>query len=284
MASHSRNTSTHDQPLYTELLRGFTIRLIELEEGEPDSEISIRLLIAELDFAPQFEALSYVWGNPDPTKRTPITCNGRQLNVTRNLHAALRRIRYTDRPRILWVDAICINQRNNKECSYHVSFMNKIYEKAKRVIVFMGQDTDGRGEEVKNLVKEHLDRMSGEPGYKSVNEMPILSPDDPTFADTRWKALATLMDVDWFSRAWVLQEVGVAKLPWVIYGKSEFNYRHLMQLSRWVVRCAQTLQGKASINFRAIHTEWEEWKRDWRETSDSPEHDLYDISCTMYCR
>jgi hypothetical protein len=220
MASHSRNPSTHDQPLYTELLRGFTVRLIELEEGEPESEISIRLLIAELDYAPQFEAISYVWG--DHNNRVPISCNGRELNVTVNLHAALRRIRYTDRPRILWVDAICINQRNNKECSHHVSFMNKIYEKAKRVIVFMGPDIDGRAGDVKELVKGHVDRMSG---YKSVNEMPILLPDDPTFADNRWKALATLMDVSWFSRAWVLQEVGVAKLPWVIYGNAEFEYR-----------------------------------------------------------
>src|SRR6201986_381242 len=137
-----RSTSAADQPLYTELLTGFTIRLIELEEGEPEEEISIRLLIAELDFAPQFEALSYVWG--DPTVRTPIRCNGRPLNITLNLHAALLRARYIDRPRILWVDAICINQRNNKECSYHVSFMNKIYEKAKKVLVYMGNVPDGR--------------------------------------------------------------------------------------------------------------------------------------------
>jgi hypothetical protein len=60
MSSHIRNTSRAEQPLYAELLQGFTIRLVELEEGEPEDEISIRLLIAELDYAPQFEALSYV--------------------------------------------------------------------------------------------------------------------------------------------------------------------------------------------------------------------------------
>src|SRR5437016_725887 len=151
-SSHTRNTSRVDQPLYVELLQGFTVRLIELEEGEPDSEISIRLLIAELDFAPQFEALSYVWG--DPNDRLPITCNGRTIFITVNLHKALRRTRCTDRPRILWVDAICINQRNNKECSYHVSFMNKIYDKAKRVLVFMGDDQDGRAADVQQLLKE----------------------------------------------------------------------------------------------------------------------------------
>src|ERR1700761_2294258 len=215
--SRARSTSTADQPLYTELLKGFTVRLIELEEGEPEDEISIRLLIAELDYAPQFEAVSYVWG--DPNVRTPITCNGRPLNITLNLHAALLRARYNDRPRILWVDAICINQRNNKECSYHVSFMNKIYEKAKKVLVFMGDDPDGRAADVQSLLKEHVDRMKG---YKTVKEMPVLAPNDPLFSDNRWLALATLMDCEWFKRAWVLQEVGVAKLPLVLYGKVEF--------------------------------------------------------------
>jgi hypothetical protein len=47
-----------------------------------------------------------------------------------------------------------------------------------------------------------------------------------------------------------------------------------MQLARWVVRCAQTLQPKADINFLAIHTDWEQWTPNWRDTSDSPEHDL----------
>jgi hypothetical protein len=270
--SRARSTSTADQPLYTELLRGFTIRLIELEEGEPEEEISIRLLIAELDFAPQFEALSYVWG--DPTVRTPISCNGRPLNITLNLHAALLRARYIDRPRILWVDAICINQRNNKECSHHVSFMNKIYEKAKKVIVYMGDDPDGRAADVQSLLKEHVDRMKG---YKTVKEMPVLAPNDPLFSDNRWPALATLMDCEWFKRAWVLQEVGVAKLPLVLYGKVEFKYRDLMNLARWIIRCAQSLQSKASINLFTIHTDWELWTPNWRETSDFPEYELLDF-------
>jgi Heterokaryon incompatibility protein (HET) len=272
MSTHIRNTSRADQPLYVELLQGFTVRLIELEEGEPDSEISIRLLIAELDFAPQFEALSYVWG--DSNDRLPITCNGRTISITSNLHKALRRTRYIDRPRILWVDAICINQRNNKECSYHVSFMNKIYNKAKRVLVYMGDDQDGRAADVQQLLKEHVDRIKP---YPSIKNMPMVLPGDPIFQDNRWKAVATLMKNEWFTRAWVLQEVGVAKLPIVLYGQTEFKYRDLTNLTRWITICAQSLQSRADIFLVAIHTNWEDWSPNWRETSSYPEFELLDF-------
>jgi hypothetical protein len=284
MAAHLRNISRSDQPLYTELLQGFTIRLVELEEGEPDEAISIRLLIAELDYAPQFEALSYVWG--DPTNRVPITCNGRPLDITVNLFSALKRARYDDRPRILWIDAICINQRNNTECSYHVSFMNKIYEKAKKVLVFMGIDEDGRAEDAKQLVKEHVERMKE---YESTRVMPVLGSSDPILLDDRWKSLATLFSSSWFERAWVLQEVGVAKLPIVLYGKVDFKYRDLMNLARWITRCAQSLQAKANIKIFTVHTDWELWDSNWREISEFPEYELIDflnhtkfLSCRRY--
>src|SRR5689334_12476980 len=78
------------QPLYLPLIDGHIIRLIELEPGEPGDQVHLRLLIAELEYAPEYEALSYVWGDTQNT--TQIICNGRPLEVTRNLHTALVRL------------------------------------------------------------------------------------------------------------------------------------------------------------------------------------------------
>ena len=64
--------------------------------------------------------------------------------------------------------------------------------------------------------------------------MPVLTPDDPPLDDQRWKSLAVLMKRPWFTRAWVLQEVGVAKYPQVFYGDAEFSYRDLMKLIKWM--------------------------------------------------
>lgn len=93
------------QPLYFPLLKEKVIRLIEVEPGAWNDSVSIRLFVAELQHAPEYDALSYVWG--DPKERVDIKCNGRALSVTVNLNAALKRIRLTYRPRIVWADAVC---------------------------------------------------------------------------------------------------------------------------------------------------------------------------------
>jgi hypothetical protein len=64
-------------------------------------------------WTPEFEALSYVWGDPLITRQ--IKLNSQPFRVTENLEAALRRLRHDDRARIMWIDAICINQRNPRE-------------------------------------------------------------------------------------------------------------------------------------------------------------------------
>jgi hypothetical protein len=79
------------QPLYLPLIDGHIIRLIELQPGERDDQVQLRLLVVELEFAPDYEAISYVWGKPNDTTR--IQCNGRDFHVTVNLHAALVRLR-----------------------------------------------------------------------------------------------------------------------------------------------------------------------------------------------
>jgi hypothetical protein len=60
-----------------------------------------------------YEALSYVWGNPCETLLIYVDKN--QFLVTVNLHAALSRLRDHSFERIIWVDAICINQKNPEE-------------------------------------------------------------------------------------------------------------------------------------------------------------------------
>lgn len=95
-------------PMYMQLINGHTIRLIELEPGAPHKRMSIRISIHELEHAPEFEAISYVWG--DPKDRANIVCNGKMLSITKSLANAFQRVRYIDQPRLLWADAICINQ------------------------------------------------------------------------------------------------------------------------------------------------------------------------------
>jgi hypothetical protein len=62
-----------------------------------------------------------------------ITLNGYHKPVTDNLSAALKRLRSHDADRILWIDAICIDQDNKKEQGHQVAKMKRIYENAQEL-------------------------------------------------------------------------------------------------------------------------------------------------------
>ncbi|KAK5079469.1 hypothetical protein LTR70_009424 [Exophiala xenobiotica] len=250
-------------PMYLELVKAHIIRLVELRPAESGDKIDIRLHIHELEHAPSYEAISYVWGVSPGL--VPITCNGKPFSITATLDAAFRRIRLSDRSRIVWADAVCINQRNTKEKNHHVAFMNLVYRHAEKVLVCMGAAPDDDARNIRTLINKHQARTWN---YKSVKQMPILASDDPLLEDPRWISLTTLFENKWFTRAWVMQEVGVAVDPVVLYGNNEFRYRELMKLARWIIRCASQLQRKFGIPLLTVHTDWVDWSKDWKANVD----------------
>lgn len=87
-----------------------------------------------------YEALSYVWGSPDRSRS--IIIGGYMLHVTESLYAALLHLRGRQLDRILWVDAISINQDNDSEKSKQIPLMRMIYAQARRVVVWLGEAHD----------------------------------------------------------------------------------------------------------------------------------------------
>lgn len=86
------------------------IRLLKLLPSTFSSEV--RLLLDRATFikscVPDFEALSYAWGSAENPVNISIQQSGwKTLPVTQNLAEALPYLRYQDRPRVLWIDAIC---------------------------------------------------------------------------------------------------------------------------------------------------------------------------------
>jgi len=56
--------------------------------------------------APQWEALSWLWGAYGDFRT--ILVNGQMFEVTRNLFIALSHLRQRRRERLLWIDALCM--------------------------------------------------------------------------------------------------------------------------------------------------------------------------------
>jgi Heterokaryon incompatibility protein (HET) len=121
------------------------IRLLVLLPSRDKPEILrcelVEYTIRETDKANHpYEALSYVWGSMD--KPQSIIIDDQKLEVTQNLYAALLRLRDREIPRIVWADAVCINQADEKEKGRQIQLMAAIYAKASRVLVWLGEAQD----------------------------------------------------------------------------------------------------------------------------------------------
>lgn len=100
--------------------------------------IVLHLSEIPIDDAPPYKVLSYVWGGQILDRA--VLCNGMRMLITQNAEEAIRRLRRQVGSRLLWIDAICIDQKNNDEKSLQVSFMGDIYRCAEEVTVWLGQD------------------------------------------------------------------------------------------------------------------------------------------------
>jgi hypothetical protein len=101
-----------------------------------------------------YAALSYVWG--DPTQTHQMIVNGKKTRVGQNLGTALRALSrdpvFQDGLK-LWVDAICINQRDYQERGHQIGKMRGIYGNAQAVIAWLGEE-DGDSDKAIDLVQK----------------------------------------------------------------------------------------------------------------------------------
>ncbi|KAF2093026.1 HET-domain-containing protein [Rhizodiscina lignyota] len=203
-------------------------RLVRLFKGD-GSDITCELVHAELgprNSVIPYEALSYTWGGMEKT--ATVTVDGKKLPVTLNLYVALQRLQQKDTERILWIDAICIDQKNLEERGHQVKHMADIFRQAETVIYWLGvgtYETKVAMESIKMLHSESLKYACK----------------DWTLDDERWKCLWSRIQMElhrkhsnllsrqregmrlplespWFERVWILQEVANSQAALVCCG------------------------------------------------------------------
>jgi hypothetical protein len=114
-----------------------------LHPGDFASPIQISLAEVRSQEEHDYEALSYTWATEDGDckRSSQIRCDGTRIWVTKNCELALRYLRKENSNRVLWVDAICINQKDNKERGHQVGMMRNVYSKAAEVLVWLGESS-----------------------------------------------------------------------------------------------------------------------------------------------
>lgn len=131
------------------MLIGDQIRILDLlpyEDGNNESLIKCELRIVALSDHPEFDALSYCWGVSNNNNNQQVQVSNIYKEISVNLHAALRRLRFRDRKRQLWVDQLCIDQANIDEKIHQVRMMSQIYSACRWCIIWFGDLKDGSTE------------------------------------------------------------------------------------------------------------------------------------------
>lgn len=174
------------------------IRLLHLHPGSSREEIKCTIVHGTLSKQPSYEALSYMWGPKDIVQT--VTINGISFNVRENLWSALQHLRLASKIRVLWIDAICIHQRNIHERNYQVSQMGRIYNRATRVVVWLGpSDTASK------LFFDLLSRQ-----WTTY----LTLPSDPALAIERnreLEAIYSILSRTYWKRLWIIQEFLMAR-------------------------------------------------------------------------
>jgi hypothetical protein len=161
-----------------------------------------------------YEALSYCWGSNELSHT--IRVNGKILLITSNLFQALRNLRLADRDRILWIDAICIDQHNILERGHQVDMMGRLYGQAEGVLIWLGDIGDSGGlistlQTFETNVPNEARRQwaSNDVRYGDLwIRARYSSLEDEISLQSKMEHLT---QNSWFSRVWIIQEVAEAK-------------------------------------------------------------------------
>ncbi|CEI60086.1 hypothetical protein FVEN_g8124 [Fusarium venenatum] len=207
-------------------LHSHQIRILHILPGNRDDLLRCVLRTASLDDNHKYEALSYVWG--DPLDHLSIEVNGSQKNVTVNLFNALRRLRYAQNERCLWVDALCIDQENDVEKSHQVQLMSKIYSRTTTAILWLGDFSDGLNDKP-NYISYKAVRSAFNLIKLLANssDVCINHGENEDLINDGWAGLSCLLQLPWWHRAWTVQETVLPADAIVVCGTSQLPFSWL---------------------------------------------------------
>ena len=226
------------QPLHAD-----EIRLLRILPGDGIAAELEHAIVAQ---APPYIALSYTWGRApyrkgrSPSATYSITLNGHVFPVQENLHDALSHLgwRARDENCLLWVDAICINQRDVQERNAQILHMRYLYEHAFIVYGWIGVPYDEEETHLAvqlmrkfnivlrdRLAANNNDMHAASPGISDDNQE--IFPKSGTDCYRGWLGINEMFNQSYWRRVWIYQEA-TGPAPTRYYcGNDWFNMIHL---------------------------------------------------------
>jgi hypothetical protein len=279
-----------------------SIRLLSIKPGFPTETLECAFVtVANLVESPPYDALSYVWGQEQSAET--VICNGVSKTITKQLSDALKHLRrfpgwgsvipwpenhplhsrknvwkgfarnrhenHEDstgsKEILLWVDSLCINQKDDIERANQVKMMGKIYAQAMNVKIWLGKEDKempvfgamrsthllpdvlssfhigayGQIPIVLSFLAQALRNANG-PKNRLAAMRPMEDsahrniaygfphPDAP-----EWIFVRDFFTNPWFERVWVVQEAVLGRNAAVLIGDWEIDWSAIGQAARW---------------------------------------------------
>ncbi|KAK3679152.1 hypothetical protein LTR78_000713 [Recurvomyces mirabilis] len=129
-------------------------------------------------------------------------------------------MRLQDHPRVLWIDAVCINQDVVLERNEQVALMGRIYSQSSGNLVHLGDyDEDDMSERmVRMLDALYGDAEEDTDHFRNLDDMLLHKPQTDIAFEIDWVAIRKAAAIPWFRRLWVVQEAALAPRNMVYVG------------------------------------------------------------------
>jgi hypothetical protein len=243
---------------YQPLTNSTSIRLLKIhplasKSGISEDTIQCCMEVVDLAKRPIYDALSYTWGDPKTLYYGPqeprgkdwvnwshtILCNGKPVSVSTNLYTAMLALRCRKTRKSIdnhtlyqpaesiWIDALCINQRDDDERARQVGIMDKIYDQAQSVPIWLGNEDAATTRALTAMAA--LDCLIGHPEewlktYTLQLPETYSTLDIPPINVSQWIDLFAFLNRSWFKRAWIVQEVTLSKNPVFLCGAVTLDF------------------------------------------------------------
>ncbi|KIV76967.1 hypothetical protein PV11_08811 [Exophiala sideris] len=251
--------STSDSYIYKSLKGATSFRLVKLTGRTSEGLIDCKLKQFELKAAPRYRALSYYWGSSSLTRA--ICIGGRVRPLHDNLWQFLDQMVTDGHLGYYWTDALCIDQANVHERNHQIGYMGDIYSLASEVIIWLGraESTTSGMWLLADSYRYGKDKMKVPYGFnkqkrfvevvqksKVFNTMLHHTPCSIRELDCgivvqhhrrakviKYKlaqAVLDLLNLPYWNRLWILQEVMLARTATVSCGASSVPFDYLVKL------------------------------------------------------
>lgn len=183
---------------YEPLIAEDSVRIVALEPSD-DFSAPLHCSLTQRRRAVQphspddciYSAVSYTWGDLELSHRLFVRLHDHSwayIRITETVDSLLRYLRVPYKARLLWIDAICLNQQDETEKTQQIPRMGRIYSDAERVHIWLGDNEIEEAQRAYSILRRVEVEENGQ-----VDEGEVL-------------CLNRLFNRPWFTRRWVIQE------------------------------------------------------------------------------